>query len=105
MEIPDLNELVAKYKGNEKVVFVAVALDYAADLKDFLSRIPFNYTIIDNGKFIADNYRVKSFPTHLIVSPEGKVYYHSTGLGMNSIYWLKKSIDELLNEQGKTAAN
>ncbi len=95
-EIPDLNELVEKYKNNDSVKFVAVALDQRSDLKDFLKKMPFNYAIVDNGKYLADSYGIKSYPTHIIVDAEGKVYFHSSGLGTNTVYWLKKTIDELL---------
>jgi len=35
MEMPDLNDLVEKYKGNDSVLFIAVALDTRSDIKDF----------------------------------------------------------------------
>lgn len=100
-EIPDLNELVEKYKNNDSVKFVAVALDDSRDLKEFLKRMPFTYTIVDNGKYIADSYGIKSYPTHVIVDAEGKVYFHSSGVATNTVHWLQKTIDELLNAEKK----
>ena len=99
MEIPDLNDLVENYKGNDSVLFIAVALDAEFDLKDFLKRMPFNYTIIGNGRYLASNYGVKSYPTHVILDKEGKVYLHTSGLAPNTVFWIKKSIDELLSSQ------
>ena len=95
-EMPDLNELVEKYKGNDSVRFIAVALDEKSELKDFLERNPFHYSIIDGGKYLADNYGIKSYPTHVIVNAQGKVYFHTSGLATNTIFWLQKTIDELL---------
>ena len=103
-EMPDLNELVEKYKGNDSVKFIAIALDLKSDIKDFLKRSPFNYTIIDDGKYIADKYGIKSYPTHVIINQEGKVYFHSSGLAPNTVSWIRKSIDELL-AAGTTAKN
>jgi thiol-disulfide isomerase/thioredoxin len=100
-EIPDLNELVEKYKNNDSVKFVAVALDDSRDLKEFLKKIPFNYTIVDKGKYIADSYGIMSYPTHVIVNAEGKVYFHSSGVATNTVHWLQKTIDELLNAEKK----
>lgn len=106
MEIPDLNNLVDSFKTNDKIVFVAIALDDRASLKNFLQKTPFNYDIIDFGRFIADKYGVHSYPTHLIIDTDGKVYFHTTGLSTNTIYWLSKTIKELLaKEQEKTASN
>ncbi|QDW28197.1 TlpA family protein disulfide reductase [Pedobacter sp. KBS0701] len=42
-EIPQLNELVAKYKDNKDVVFLAIALDEKYDLKSFLKSTTFDY--------------------------------------------------------------
>ena len=97
MEIPDLNELVETYKGNDSVKFIGIALDEKADLQDFLKTFPFNYTIVHNGGYIASRYNIRSYPTHVIIDQQGKVYFHTTGLAPNTVYWLNKSITELLN--------
>jgi len=34
----------------------------------------------------------------VIINQEGKVYFHTTGLAINTVYWLKKSIKELLSQ-------
>jgi len=104
MEIPELNALVDSFKNNSKVVFIAVGLDNKSSIMDFLKSFPFNYSIIDNGRFIADQYRIKSYPTHVVVDTERKVYFHTSGLGATTIYWIRKSIEELLKkEENKTA--
>lgn len=99
MEIPDLNELANSYKGRDSVLFIAVALDKRWDIKDFLKQTPFNYTIVDDGKYLAEGYGIKSFPTHVVVDTEGKVYFHTSGLSPNTVFWIKKSIDELLQKK------
>ncbi|MFL5811823.1 MAG: TlpA family protein disulfide reductase [Flavisolibacter sp.] len=106
-EIPELNKLVDSFVTNEKVIFLAVALDAKPDLNSFLKRTPFNYDIIDNGRFITEQYGIKSFPTHVIIDTEKKVYFHTMGLAPNTVFWLKKSINELLTNQAtkSTASN
>jgi len=96
MEMPDLNELADFYKQNDSLLFIAVALDKTRDLKDFLEGTAFHYKIVDDGKSIADWYNIKSFPTHVVIDTEGKVYFNTSGLTINTVYWLKKSIEELL---------
>lgn len=95
-EIHELNKLVQEYKGNADVVFLAVALDDKNDLKDFLKRNPFHYTIIDSGRDIANLYDVTAYPTHAVIDQQGNAYFHTTGAGNTTAYWLKKSIGELM---------
>lgn len=96
-EIPDLNALADSLGTDGRVKFYGIALDGKAQLRDFLGKLPFHYTIIDNGYSIANKYGIKGFPTHVIIDGEGKVYFHTTGLSFNTVYWLKKSINELLS--------
>ena len=103
-EIPELNILVDSFKKNDNVLFVAVALDAKPALRSFLEKLPFNYSIIGDGRAIAGNYGVRLYPTHVILDPEGKVYFHTSGLAMNTIYWIRKSIKELLVKEAKDVA-
>lgn len=93
-EIPELNEMVAKYKDNKDVVFLAIALDSRSELRDFLKTIPFNYNIVDDGRYYADKYGVKSYPTHVIVGKDGFIKFSTLGLAPNTVYWIDKTIKE-----------
>ncbi|AYL99250.1 peroxiredoxin family protein [Mucilaginibacter celer] len=95
-EIPELNKLVDDYKNNPNVVFLGIALDYSWDLRKFLKTTAFNYDIIDNGRYIADGYKIGLYPTNVILDKEGKVAFHSVGFAPNSPYWMRKTIDESL---------
>jgi len=94
-EIPDLHQLTETFKEDSSIVFLAVALDQKHELKDFLKSHPFGYKIIDDGRYISNQYGLNSYPTNVVISPDGKVYFHSSGLSSNTVYWLKKSIEEL----------
>ncbi|HVG41550.1 MAG TPA: TlpA disulfide reductase family protein [Chitinophagaceae bacterium] len=96
MEIPELNTLVEEFKENKDVVFIAIALDQKYALQDFLRTMPFNYNIIENGRYLAEDNRVKSFPTHVVLDKEGKIVFHTTGLSKNTVYWVKKSLEDAL---------
>lgn len=102
-EMPDLNAMVDAFAGNDKVLFVSIALDSRSQLEDFLKQSPFKYKVIDDGRFLADKYGIKSYPTHVIIDPEGKVAFHTSGLATQTVYWLKKSINELLAKQAVVA--
>lgn len=97
MEIPHLNKLVKEFSPGE-VVFLAVALDNYEELRSFLKTTPFEYNIIDGGRFFAEDNGVTSYPTHVVLDKEGKIYYHTTGLSVGTVPWLKKSIQELLKK-------
>lgn len=100
-EIPELHKLAESYKTDSSVVFIAVALDQAADIREFLKTHPFGYSIVDNGRYISNQYSINSYPTNAVVSPEGKVYFHSSGFGMSTVHWIKKSIEELQQQPPK----
>jgi len=95
MEMPELNKIADTYRSDSSVVFIAVALDKKNDLEEFFKQTKFKYMVIDNGRYIADQYSIRSYPTNVIVDPEGKVYFHTTGLAINTAYWLRKSIGQL----------
>jgi peroxiredoxin len=101
-EIPELNKLTEDYKDSS-IVFLGIALDAKADLERFLAKIPFTYNIIDDGRYIASQYNVTAYPTHVILDKEGKVYFHTQGLGTATIHWIRKSIDELRSRKDELA--
>ena len=104
MEMPELNKLTETYKSDSSVVFFAIALDKKYELEQFLKNKSFGYTIIDNGRFITDQYKITSYPTNVIIDQNGKVYFHSSGLSVGTVHWLKKSIDELKSSGEKKDA-
>lgn len=105
IEMPDLNDLVNNFKTNKEIVFISIALDDKKSLENFLKTSHFEYRIIHDGGNIAAQYGVGSYPTHVILNREGKVFFHTSGLAMNTIYWLKKSIKELLSPENKTLSH
>ncbi|MBI2282265.1 MAG: TlpA family protein disulfide reductase [Bacteroidetes bacterium] len=96
MEIPQLNELVTDYRQNPDVVFIAVALDEKYEIREFLKTNPFLYNIIDGGRYIASKYGITLYPTHVVLDREGKAVFHSSGLSMGTVPWIKKSIEASL---------
>jgi thiol-disulfide isomerase/thioredoxin len=95
-EIPDLNKIVEHYKDNKDVVFIAICLDEKYDIKNFLKLFPFNYHIIDDGRYVAAKYGVHLYPTNVVVNRDGKVAYSSVSNQSANPYWITKTIDEAL---------
>lgn len=95
-EIPELNELVKQYKENKNVVFLAIALDDKYSLKQFLKTTPFDYNVVDDGRYYATKYGITSYPTHVIVGKDGLVKFSTVGLAANTVYWIEKTIKEQL---------
>jgi thiol-disulfide isomerase/thioredoxin len=95
-EIPELNELVKQYKDNKDVVFIAIALDGASDLKDFLKTMPFDYNIIPDGRYYTQKYGVTSYPTHVIVGKDGIIKFSTVGLAPNTLSWITRTLKEQL---------
>lgn len=102
-EIPELNKLVDKYKDRNDVVFIAVALDDRSDLLDFLKTTPFNYKIVDGGRWITQGFGINSFPTNVVVDQNGAVQFHATGYSLSLPNWIDKTIASLI-EKGSTTS-
>jgi peroxiredoxin len=78
-EIPKLNDLAAKFADRKDVVFIALSLDPAASVADFIKKVPFNYLHTGDAGPTADLFGVGSFPRNVVVGRDGKiVYWRST---------------------------
>ncbi len=80
-EIPELNELVSKYEGNDKVNFIALSDEDEATVQKSLNRFPFNFTHIVNSKAYSDQLKTsitKHFPQVLVIDKDLKVVFDVT---------------------------
>lgn len=77
-EMPELNELAKSYKGNQ-VVFLALGRNDATEIKRFLKTHPFNYNHLQNADVVGDLYKVHSFPTSMVIDPQGIVRFVQVG--------------------------
>ena len=102
-EIPKLNELVAQYSPDSNVVFLAIALDKKDRLRSFVQRTPFNYSIISEGRYLANEHRIYAFPTHVVVNSKGRIVFHCAGYSNSIGYWLENAIEE--SKTGKISGN
>ena len=80
-EIPELNALVEKYKGNDKVNFIAFSDEDEATVQKSLTRFPFNFQHVVNAKEYTDGIKTgitKHFPQVLVVDKDLKVVFDVT---------------------------
>jgi thiol-disulfide isomerase/thioredoxin len=102
-EIPELNEMVKAYASNPDVVFLAIALDGKPEIETFLEKTPFDYNIIEKGRYIIDQYGVKSYPTHVVIDREGIIRFHTSGLSRKTVSSVQKAIDDIIAKPAEKA--
>ncbi len=91
MEMPELNELVEKYKEKE-VVFLGLALDDEKALQSFIEKTAFHYNIVAKSTKLANQFDVEGYPTHFIVDKEGTIVYEAKGFTSFGVRNLDKAI-------------
>lgn len=94
MEIPELNDLVDKYKGKD-VVFLGFATSDKSKIEKFLKTKTYKYNIIADCKVEAKVYNIKYFPAHLIIDKNSVIAYSVFGLYPTTISDLDKKIESL----------
>jgi thiol-disulfide isomerase/thioredoxin len=73
-EMPELNEIVAKNKDRDDVIFLSIALDPEPALRKFLAKKQFDYKTVGNkSAYVADTLLINQFPTHLVIGKDGNV--------------------------------
>lgn len=94
IERPYLNFIVDDYKQDSSVVFVSVCLDNKFEIYESLDRLPFKYQVIPDGKAIARQLDINTYPIQVIVNKEGKIVFHTIGYGAATGFWIRKMIEE-----------
>ncbi|WP_140937883.1 TlpA family protein disulfide reductase [Sphingobacterium lumbrici] len=98
-EIPELNAIANKYKGNTDVVFLGIEVrpeTTKEEVEKFLKRVPFVYEIAMGGKDAAALYEAKTFPANFVIDKEGVVRMGAVGTSPFIIDELEKIIPTLL---------
>lgn len=98
-EIPELNQLRARFKDNPNIVFIGFALDEEAELKRFLKDRTFTYLQIASSFYTMQRLKINSYPSHLIVDPTGKIIFHSTGYSPGLVEVIEEEIENQVQKQ------
>jgi len=95
-EMPDLNNLVVKYK-NDDIVFLSVTYNKGEDVKNFLSKTTFNYPVAAGQRPLIDQYGIVAYPTNMIIDKTGHVVLLLSGFSTDNI----KKIDDAISSRVK----
>ncbi|MUP47410.1 TlpA family protein disulfide reductase [Gramella sp. BOM4] len=93
-EIPELNELVKKFKS-ENVSFIAPAINTSSEnlVNNFLPKNPFSYDIVLIDQ---DKYNITAFPTHIVINNQNVVVDIIEGYSKANVEKLKNTIQKAL---------
>lgn len=69
-EIPELNTLVEKYRGKD-VVFLGLTYNTPQQVRTFLKKRPFDYTLLPDSKEIDIKYHINSWPASIVIDKNG----------------------------------
>jgi thiol-disulfide isomerase/thioredoxin len=97
-EMPELNQLVQQFEGNEAVVFLGLALDPPHELPDFLEKNTFLYNIAGDAIYLSDKFKVTNYPTNIIIDKNGKITTYLVGFTPGIGHKLKTEIDRALSD-------
>ncbi|MCH3881329.1 MULTISPECIES: peroxiredoxin family protein [Tenacibaculum] len=96
-QIPELNTLKKKFK-NKDVAFIAIALDKEYKLDSFLKFNEFNYQLVEDGRWLAEKFEVKSFPSHVIIDEKGIIQFYKSGYNTELIEEMSYKISKILSK-------
>ena len=86
VEIPQLNELFQKYKG--EVLFLGISPDSKDQIKKFLAKTKFDFTVISDPK-VFEKYHIDGYPKNLFIDQNGNVIVTKEGTPQS-----RKSLNE-----------
>ncbi len=95
-EIPQLNQLVSRYQNNPNVKFLAAATDDYEDVKKFLTKKDFKYTMLYDTYDIHGDFKVAGYPTHMVIHKNGTVAKVYTGKNSNLANSISKVIEQAM---------
>jgi thiol-disulfide isomerase/thioredoxin len=96
-EIPDLNQVVEKYKNNKNVVFLAISVVGNEEVvTQFVKRKKFEYQIVATDFTLAKKQGIQLYPTNLIIDKTGKITFAVAGYKDNIKDLLIQEIEKAL---------
>lgn len=102
-EIPQLNLLVKECEQRNDVVFLALALDSSKELRKFLEKTAFGYSVVANKEqYLLKELEIPTYPTHIIVNKNGIVtnIINGTTEFINAFY-KEVGIDKLIKNDSR----
>ncbi|MEO0275669.1 MAG: TlpA disulfide reductase family protein [candidate division WOR-3 bacterium] len=78
-EIPQLNELVKRFKDKKNVIFIAVTRESKKVIENFVKKQNFDYLLAVEDKDLHRKLNISAFPTHIIVDKKGRIVWKILG--------------------------
>lgn len=78
-QTPAMERMAARYAGRDDVIFLAVMPEYEISVSQWMHRLKLQYNIIPDGYGIASSYRVKAYPTTVVIDKEGYIAEYIAG--------------------------
>jgi peroxiredoxin len=76
---PKLNDFKARFAGDTNVVFLALSIDPAAELRKYLAKERFDYIQVADAESLISQFRSVGYPKNIVISKTGEiVYWRST---------------------------
>lgn len=73
-EFPQINALVEKYKQDQAILFISLAMNDAKTLRTFIKGRQIEFAVIPAKKsYLIDTLKVAQYPTHFIIGKEGNI--------------------------------
>lgn len=98
MEMPKLNELVERFDGRE-VTFLGLCLDGADRVRESLGEGEFRYTTLVDATSATAEFRVRAYPTHVVIGRDGRVVLYRVGGGDADISAVSDAVEAALASQ------
>jgi thiol-disulfide isomerase/thioredoxin len=96
-EMPELNKLAEKYKG-QQVKFLAITYDDKKAVKKFLTSTKFNYLMGVAAEETNEKFAMSTFPTNIIIDQKGVIIFRETGFVDDIFNMMDKVIAENLKK-------
>jgi thiol-disulfide isomerase/thioredoxin len=96
VEMPELNQLVDKYKNNSDVISISFAKSSKPKITKFLEKNPFGYAVIVMTTDLAKEFKISAFPTNYIIDKNGTYHHASRGIGIAAVDILADKIESAL---------
>lgn len=95
-ELPELNNMVQKYKDNPNVVFISIAKDKEERVKKFLKIHRLDYKLVIGDRSVCNEFNIKGFPTNMVIDKNGKYAFIKKAYGRNTIEKITAAIESVL---------
>jgi thiol-disulfide isomerase/thioredoxin len=77
-EIPKLSAIADKFKGNDDIVFLAIANNTPQELRSYLRGNRFNYRHLGQGLSLVKLFEFNGYPKNIVIGRDGKIVYWRT---------------------------